>query len=98
MHAVGDQRRGADPAADPDPVDGDQLVAGEPDQRRGKHPAQICQRLRLENRRIDSYPASTADNDDLQRRADRQQDQAGLHRADTGGAGSRASSIESAAS
>ena len=52
----------ADPAADPDPVDGDQLVAGEPDQRRGD-PAQICQRLRLENRRIDSYPASTAENE-----------------------------------
>ena len=48
VHAVGDQRRGADPAADPDPVDGDQLVAGEPDQRRRQHPAQICQRLRLE--------------------------------------------------
>ena len=39
VQAVGDQRRGADPAADPDPVDGDQLVAGEPDQRRPRAPS-----------------------------------------------------------
>ena len=32
VQPVGDQGRGPDPGADPDPVDRDQLVAGEPDQ------------------------------------------------------------------
>ena len=35
VEAVGDQGGGADPPADPDPVAGDQLVAGEADERRG---------------------------------------------------------------
>ena len=48
MDAVGDQGRGADPAAHSDPVDRDGLVAGEPDQPGGQHPAQVGDRLRLD--------------------------------------------------
>ena len=40
MQPVGDQGRRADLAADPDAVAGDQLVAGEPDDRRRRHQAE----------------------------------------------------------
>jgi hypothetical protein len=47
MQPVSDQRRRADLAADPDPVPGDQLVAGEPDHRRHRHRDQIGHRARM---------------------------------------------------
>ncbi len=43
--AVGDQRGRADLPADPDPEDGDRLVAEEADDRGGRHPPEVRDRL-----------------------------------------------------
>ena len=49
VQAVGDQRGGPDRAADPDPVDGDELVAGEADDAGGEDdPAEVGDRLRVD--------------------------------------------------
>ena len=55
VHAVGDQRRRADPSADPDAVDRHGLVAGEADQPGRDDPPQVVQRLRMEQP-VDGLP------------------------------------------
>jgi hypothetical protein len=61
MHAVGDQRRRVDLATDPDPVDGDQLVADEPDQPGRSTQPRFVNGSGWRNRRMDWYAANTAD-------------------------------------
>jgi hypothetical protein len=55
VDAIGDQRRRPDPPAGTDPVDGDDLVAEEPDHSRGDHPAQVIQWTRIDQP-IDGLP------------------------------------------
>jgi hypothetical protein len=48
VQAVGDQRRGANPAPGPDPVAGHYLVAGEPERSRHRDRAQVGHRVRVQ--------------------------------------------------
>ena len=48
MQTIGDQRRGPDLPADPDPVAGDDLVPQEPDDRCGCHRGEMTDLLRVQ--------------------------------------------------